>query len=54
MVVTFLNMYNKNQFFYNTLGKYKNINLNILLTKNKYKKTMITYNKNEQKMIINL
>ena len=33
MVITFLTMYNKNQFFYNTHGNYKKINLNILLAK---------------------
>ena len=49
MVITFLTMHNKNQFFYNTHGNYKNINLNILLAKNKYKKTLLTYNKSEQK-----
>ena len=39
MVTTFLTMYNKNQCFYNTHGDYKNLNLNILLRKNKNKKT---------------
>ena len=49
MVITFRTMYNKNQFFYNTHGNYKNINLNILLAK-KYKKDLLTYNKSEQKL----
>ena len=53
MVITFRTMYNKNQFFYNTRGNYKNINLNILLAK-KYKKDLLTYNKSEQKIIMNL
>ena len=35
MVTTFLTMYNKNQFFYNTHENYKNTNLNILLAKKK-------------------
>ena len=54
IVVTFLTMYNKNQFFCNTHGNYKNTNLNLLLAKNKSKKTLLTYNKSEQKMIMNL
>ena len=49
MVITFLTMYNKNQFFYNTHENYKNTNLNILLAKNKFKKTLLTYNKSDQK-----
>ena len=54
MVITFLTTYNKNifvqlynvQFFYNTHQNYKNINL---LAKNKYKKTLLTYNKSLSK-----
>ena len=42
MVFTSFDMYKKNQFFYNTHGNYKNINL---LAKNKYKKSLLTYNK---------
>ena len=38
MVITFLTMYNKNQFFYNTHGNYKNINLNFLLAKSNTRK----------------
>ena len=36
-------MYNKNLLFYNTHENYKNVNL--LLAKNKSKKTLLTYNK---------
>ena len=54
MVITFLIMCNKNQFFDKKHENYKNINLNILLAKNKYKKTLLTYNKTDQKMIMNL
>ena len=53
MVIAFRTMCNKNQFFYNTRGNYKNINLNILLAK-KYNKTLLTYNKSKQKIIMNL
>ena len=41
MVITFLTMYNKNLFFYNVHGNYKNINL---LIKNKYEKALLKYN----------
>ena len=41
MVITFLTMYNKNQFYYNTYENYKNTNLNELLAKNKSKKTLL-------------
>ena len=54
MVITFLTIYNKNQFFYNTHEKYKNTYLNILLAKSKSKKTLLTYNKSKEKMIMNL
>ena len=54
MVITFLSMHNKIQFFRNICGTYKNINLSILVAKNKNKKTLLTYNKNEQKMIMKL
>ena len=35
--------------FYNTHWNQKNINLNILLAKNKQKKTLLTYNKSLNK-----
>ena len=54
MVIPFLSMYNKIQFFNNICRTYKNINLSILVAKNKYKKTLLTYNKSEQKMIMKL
>ena len=46
MVITFLIMYNKNQFFYNSHVIHKNMNL---LAKNKYKKTLLTYNESLSK-----
>ena len=49
MVITFLTMYVKSQFFYNTHGNYKNINL---LAKNKYKKSLLMYNKILSKKMI--
>ena len=48
MVITFLTMYNKNQSFYNAHGNYKNINL---LAKNKYMKTLLTYNEKSEKRL---
>ena len=46
MVITFLIMYNKNHFFYNSHVNHKNMNL---LPKNKYKKTLLTYNESLSK-----
>ena len=46
MVITFVSMCNKNQFFTKHMETKTNMNLNILLTKNKYKNTLLMYNKN--------
>ena len=48
MAITFLTMRNKNLFLF-TMHILKNINLNILLAKNKNKKTLLTYNKSLSK-----
>ena len=45
VVITFLTMYNKNQFFTIHMGSKKNI----LLAKNKYKKTLLTCSKSLRK-----
>ena len=47
MAITFFTMYYKNKFFTIQMGTKKN--LNILIAKNKYKKTLLTYNKNLRK-----
>ena len=54
MFITLLTMYNINQLFYNAHENYKNINLNIL-TRIKYmQETLLTCNKSEQKIMLNL
>lgn len=55
MVINFVIMCNKNQFLTKHMETKTNINLNVLLTKNKYKNTLLMYNKNlKKKMIRNL
>ena len=49
MVITFLTMHNKNQSFYDTLGTKQKYKYKYFAGKNKYKQTLLSYNKSVRK-----
>ena len=54
MVITFLTMYNINQLFHKAHENYKSINLNISTGIKYIQETLLTCNKSEQKIMMNL